>query len=92
MTHDEFIAKWMPTLAAGDQLSGTQWTELLRDVDSLPSWATLPAKEMQRVIDLLTNLSALKHCCELCGKPVAYPGARFCGAGCSARWEAGDRS
>lgn len=29
--------------------------------------------------------------CALCGKPLAYPGARFCGAGCTARWEAGDR-
>jgi hypothetical protein len=30
--------------------------------------------------------------CKLClVKPVAYPGAVFCGAGCSARWEGGAR-
>jgi hypothetical protein len=29
--------------------------------------------------------------CKLCGKPLAYPGAVFCGAACSTRWEAGER-
>ena len=29
--------------------------------------------------------------CELCRKPAAYPGARFCGAACSAQYEAGKR-
>ena len=29
--------------------------------------------------------------CERCGKPAAYVGARFCGAACTARWEAGDQ-
>lgn len=33
-----------------------------------------------------------KDKCKLCKeKPVAYPGAVFCGAACCARWEAGDR-
>lgn len=28
--------------------------------------------------------------CKRCPKPCCYPGALFCGAGCSARWEDGD--
>ena len=29
--------------------------------------------------------------CKLCDKPLAYPGALFCGGACSARWEGGER-
>jgi hypothetical protein len=29
--------------------------------------------------------------CRLCGKDVAYSGAFYCGAGCCARWEGGER-
>lgn len=30
--------------------------------------------------------------CRRCGKPLAYPGALYCGAACCARLEAGDRN
>lgn len=30
-------------------------------------------------------------CCLLCGKPLAYKGALYCGAACCARWEGGQR-
>ena len=30
--------------------------------------------------------------CKRCGKKLAYVGAIFCGAACSARWEGGDRN
>lgn len=29
--------------------------------------------------------------CKLCGKPLAYAGAVFCGAACCAEWEGGRR-
>lgn len=39
--------------------------------------------------DLYRSLAKLKgNACERCGKPLAYPNARFCGAACSAKNEA----
>ena len=29
--------------------------------------------------------------CRLCGKPLAYSGAVYCGAACCVRWEGGER-
>lgn len=34
----------------------------------------------------------MRTTCKRCDKPVAFPGGKFCGAACSARWERGDRN
>lgn len=37
-------------------------------------------------------LSTIQDGCKRCGDPLAYKGAVYCGAACTARWEAGDRT
>ena len=50
---------------------------------------SLTAEEIVRYSQML-SLSSVEGRCKRCGNPLAYPGALFCGAACSARYEAGD--
>lgn len=44
-----------------------------------------------RIERALANRSAYSTGCRRCGARVVYPGAIFCGAACTAMYEAGDR-
>lgn len=52
-------------------------------------YATLSEEEIVRFSKALV-LSTNEGKCKRCGNPVAYDGGIFCGAGCTARYEAGD--
>jgi hypothetical protein len=39
---------------------------------------------------MLRSIAGVTYCAR-CGMPPAYEGAKFCGAACSAQWEAGDK-
>jgi hypothetical protein len=53
-------------------------------------WASQPDIRI-KCTGVMTTPAWEGEFCKLCRKRVAYPGAVFCGAGCTARWEGGQR-
>ncbi len=60
-------------------------------IDNVHEGRAVMYEAFRNMLQNTSNTIDAEDGCKLCGKTLAYPGARFCGGACSQAWECGKR-